>query len=234
MSDTQRIAQGKRLRLIRDKFHLKQIDMAKMLNMHQASYSKAESGASFLSIEKLKIISERLNVPTDYFILGTDNDEIPIVNDKYMYDKNISSVHEPHISYANESFTTKHILAPIPANAGISIHYTQDWIDQNPEYLLLPNILQPSVTFEVAGDSMEPDFKDHDYVVTNKVDRIELIRSGMVVVIVTPEGIYLKVYKIENESIYLLSLNTLYSPISIKLSDIKAIYRPIQKITRYP
>lgn len=232
MIDNQCVLQGRRLKEIREKLHLSQGDVARMINVAQASYSNVEHGKNYLSMQKLNILVEKLKFSPTYVITGSGP---MILGETHNFGRDT----EQNASVTSEEINTKsnrykHILAPIPVNAGISNSYSQDWINYDFIVLNLPDIRYYSVTFQVTGDSMEPDFEDGDYVVTTKVEDRNTIKSGSVMVIVTSSGLYLKILEFKDDGIYLVSMNKAYRPISIEKDEIKELYRPLQKISKYP
>ena len=62
-----------RIRDIREEKDLRQIDVAKILNVSQANYSRWENGTEFMPLKKLTIFCNYFNVSMDYVIGITRN-----------------------------------------------------------------------------------------------------------------------------------------------------------------
>lgn len=62
-----------RLRDIREEKELRQIDVAKILNVSQANYSRWENGTELIPLKKLTIFCNYFNVSMDYVIGITRN-----------------------------------------------------------------------------------------------------------------------------------------------------------------
>lgn len=63
----------RRLRDLREDRDLKQIDIAKVLNIQQTVYSRYERGFQNIPLEHLVALADFYNVSTDYIFGRTDN-----------------------------------------------------------------------------------------------------------------------------------------------------------------
>ncbi len=61
-----------RLKEIREEKGLKQIDVAKVLNITQVQYSRYETGLRLMPIDKLAKLAEFYNTSIDYLLYKTD------------------------------------------------------------------------------------------------------------------------------------------------------------------
>ncbi len=61
-----------RLKEIREDRDIKQSEIAKLLKISQAQYSRCEMGINLISIEKLNILADFYNVSIDYLVGRTD------------------------------------------------------------------------------------------------------------------------------------------------------------------
>lgn len=66
---------NERLRDLRDDNNLKQIEMAKILGITQANYSRWETGKELIPLEKLNILCNYFNITMDYIIGISKNKE---------------------------------------------------------------------------------------------------------------------------------------------------------------
>lgn len=68
----------RRLRDLREDRDLKQIDIAKVLNIQQTVYSRYERGFQNIPLEHLVALADFYHVSTDYIFGRTDNSEMNI------------------------------------------------------------------------------------------------------------------------------------------------------------
>lgn len=61
---------GERIKLVRNALHLKQVDLAKALEMNPSAISQMESGRTNPSLETLMVIGNRYNVDLHWMITG--------------------------------------------------------------------------------------------------------------------------------------------------------------------
>ena len=66
----------KRLKDLREDKDLKQINIARILNIKQQNYSRYENGTITMPIEKLIILSEFYQVSIDYIVGRTNKKEL--------------------------------------------------------------------------------------------------------------------------------------------------------------
>ena len=62
----------KRIRNLREDNDLKQIDLAKLLQISQAQYSRIENGENDITLDSLIRLAQFYNVSTDYLLELTD------------------------------------------------------------------------------------------------------------------------------------------------------------------
>ncbi len=62
-----------RLKEIREDKDLKQIEIAKVLNVTQAQYNRYENGINSIPLEKIYKLAEFYNTSIDYLLYRTDN-----------------------------------------------------------------------------------------------------------------------------------------------------------------
>lgn len=103
---------------------------------------------------------------------------------------------------------------------------TGEWLEEEQkEKVSLPSSIVPHHPFDfvlrVNGDSMEPLFKNHEYVFVKKVDEV---RSGQIGVFIVDGEAYLKKAYIEKDHLRLVSLNKVYDDLLFdSLNDIKVV-----------
>lgn len=216
MSDVQLNKIGDRLREIRKESRITVVEIAKALGIARESYYQFEQGKTSIGVKHLSVLRNLYNFNSDYILYGIEPKFIDILDN--------TTADIPSTKYQG-------ILAPIPANAGVAVEYTQDWIDQSPQPFNVPGVLGPTVTFQVSGDSMEPYIKDGDYIVTQKISDKNALKSKMVLVIVTKDSIYLKETDFTpGVNAVLRSFNADYRPITLPQLDIREIYLPVKRL----
>lgn len=103
---------------------------------------------------------------------------------------------------------------------------TGEWLgEEQKEKVSLPSSIVPHHPFDfvlrVNGDSMEPLFKNHEYVFVKKVDEV---RSGQIGVFIVDGEAYLKKVYIEKDHLRLVSLNKAYDDLVFDdKNEIKAV-----------
>ncbi len=73
---------GMRLRAIRINLGKSQADFAEVLEISDDHYRKIESGSSGLTLEKVKMLYERLNIDPTHLLMGKQMDDFDL--DKYL------------------------------------------------------------------------------------------------------------------------------------------------------
>lgn len=87
--------------------------------------------------------------------------------------------------------------------------------------------------FNVHGDSMYPIVEEDDFLVCIKVDNIEELSRGVMVVVVTTHDILVKrIRYIKDGEVMLESDNKDYHPFALKLSELKEVWMVKAKITQ--
>lgn len=124
-----------------------------------------------------------------------------------------------------------HRFVPASAQAG----YTVSFADHNPQLLKiqLPGVPSSAITFEVVGDSMIPLLHPGDWVTCLRLDSLSQLKEGDIYVVVMVDGITIKsVHKSATYDLRLESLNPVYKPVILPLSNIKEIWKVVMKTTR--
>ena len=103
---------------------------------------------------------------------------------------------------------------------------TGEWLEEEQkEKVSLPSSIVPHHPFDfvlrVNGDSMEPLFKNHEYVFVKKVDEV---RNGQIGVFIVDGEAYLKKVYVEKDHLRLVSLNKAYDDLVFDdKNEIKAV-----------
>lgn len=73
---------GMRLRTVRMNLGISQSDMAEVLEISDEQYRKIESGSSGLTVEKVRILYEKLSIDPSYLLVGKNSEDFDL--DKYL------------------------------------------------------------------------------------------------------------------------------------------------------
>ncbi len=73
---------GSRLRVIRENLGKSQADFAEILDVTDDHYRKLESGSTGLTIGKVRLLYEKLNIDPTYLLIGEKMEEFDL--DKYL------------------------------------------------------------------------------------------------------------------------------------------------------
>lgn len=125
-------------------------------------------------------------------------------------------------------------FVPLKAYGGFLSGYENEVYANELERGSMPMIQGPCFAFEIEGFSMVPEYYPHDYIVTTRIESLNDLVRGRVYVFQTIDGIIVKCFdKIENDYLYLYSLNEEANPVKpLYLKEVKVIYQKEFKITK--
>lgn len=119
----------------------------------------------------------------------------------------------------------------VPARAGYTQAYSQrDYIATLKKYPILPDVDPTGAIwryFQIAGDSMEPEFRDGDTILCSQVPREDWneFKDYHTYVLVTDSDLWIKdVYKDSSDQWILLSQNETYNPFVVKVEDVRQLW----------
>jgi len=222
---------NQRIKFLREKLNLSQIDFSKRLKVSQSRIAKIETGRVDVDITFLSHIALELNINRDWLLTGQ--------GEMYLTDATQSNL-KILTTTVDDTSNEKIVLVPEKAEAGYlkSFEHEGLMIDflKNLPVISLPGNEYHNASFrafEVSGHSMEPTFYVRDIVVCRYIEHYSYIRNKEVYVIVTRnEGIVIKrVVKKEN-TLELHSDNEDFEPYSINLEDIVEIWKFEAKISK--
>lgn len=161
------------------------------------------------------------------------------VGDKFLKDEDPSL-----LTIAVDDNQNERILhIPVKAKAGYRDQFNDPVYLENLESFSLPGDYFKSGThrsFEVEGDSMEPVLQNRDIIICSYVDDSALwkynLRSGYVYVVITQNDIVVKRINNrinEDNCLELLSDNSDYPPIIVKIEDVKEIWSVKMKMSPF-
>lgn len=173
---------------------ISQIELAKILNVHQTAISQWENGRTHPDHETLQLLATYFDVSIDY-LLGRDN-----------------SLTNQHSSIRVPVFGT------IPA--GIPIAAIQDIEDYEEIPATSANLQKDYFALKVRGDSMSPTYLDGDIVIFAVQDTCE---SGQdCAVMVNGDEATFKRVRISSHGITLQPLNPAYEPIAFTNKEVQS------------
>lgn len=216
-----------------------QDDVAFALEMKRPTLSGYENEVAKPSVEVLLAFSDYFKIAVDTLI-KVDLSTLPesqLVQLERGFDVFIRGSNLRVLATTVDSGNEENIeLVSEKAKAG----YTSGFAD--PEYIrVLPTFKLPFLsrerkyrTFQISGDSMLP-IPDKSYVTGEFIDNWSYIKDGQPCIILTlDDGIVFKI--VENKisdsgTLVLHSLNTLYTPYSIDVRDVKEIWKFVNFIS---
>lgn len=171
-----------RIRNIRKKNHLSQVELAKKLGVSQSVISLIESGHASVSIEILKRVSEQFDVSCDWLIYGKDKYTRLSVKNSFV----------PFISAEAEAGYISNHQDP-EYTSSLNLYKLPDF--ENGEFRI----------FMADSDSMVPSIHPHDKVICEKLDKPEMLVEGTINVLVTKNNIVMKrIYFWEQDRNYIV------------------------------
>ncbi|NQI37398.1 helix-turn-helix domain-containing protein, partial [Streptococcus suis] len=223
---------GQRLRELRLKHNLEQIEVAQKLGYKSdTTISKWENGKNLPTGKKLILLAQLFNTTTDEILLGettpttAPNSLVEQISDKVVQltepnQKNVlrysSELLDKQNTVENSKNTVNELQATYhtynyydqPASAGTGQYLN----DVKVETIELPIEVDADFVVPIYGDSMEPEYHSGDYIfVKLSVD----LSDGDIGVFAYNGDAYIKQLRITDQGAYLHSLNPDYDDIPI-------------------
>lgn len=228
--------------MLREKKGITQDELAiKLGYTSRSTIAKIESGKTDITQTKVKELADILNTTTGYLIDGinipSNNNQINKEEKDLLIDFNklnllgkneakkrveeLTQIDKYTINNIDEelSMTEEDIqeikLYEIPASAGIGTLITDDvpYEIKKVDLTVAPQARRADFALYVRGDSMEPNYYDGDIVFVKEQPYID---NGQIGIFVYDDEAYIKKYSIQDDGIYLVSLNKKYKPIKIE------------------
>jgi transcriptional regulator with XRE-family HTH domain len=219
--------------LLRKRKGRTQDDVATSVNIKRSTYAGLEAGNSLPSIEVLIALSNYFNVAVDTLLKvdlqklsAFQLSELERGNDVFIRGSNIRVI----ATTVNKKNEENIDLVPEKAKAGYALGFADpEYINELPKFNL-PFLSKGKKyrTFQITGDSMLP-IPEGSWVTTEFVQDWYNILSGKPYIVVTlNDGVVFKIVDnlIQNEGkLTLHSLNKLYKPYEVHVSDIKEVWK---------
>lgn len=184
---------GYKIKKLREKNNLSQIEFANKLNIGIQSMSHYETGKRIVPLDILDKIAKFFNVPIESFFSDGDS-YIP--------------------------FNKEQVVKSIPIVSNVSAGLGEWGTDDILDYLTLPESICKNCDFGtiIKGDSMEPKILDGDIALIQKRDQLF---NGEIGIFRYKEMFYCKKYRYSDltKEVVLKSLNEKYDPIVISLKE---------------
>jgi len=210
-----------RLKIVRKKLGLNQLEFAELLGIKQGSYSDIERNKSNLTETMALLLEYRLSVNLEWLKTGEGDmfrDE-PINNKQGTNKEHKNIKHNTSIPTMTE--TPDADCNELDVYGDISAGEPTPVFDHEPiRTIPIGKSLLPDATkctcFRVNGQSMEPDILHGDYVIIKQTDNLTNL-DGKVIAVRDPNGITLKVlFRDPLKRKYLLMpINPQYKPIPL-------------------
>ena len=225
---------GQKIKKIRLSLGMTQQKLADKSNVSKGYISMIEKGVNpttkkklVPTLEKISAIASAFNMTVDEVVKGTD-DEI-IIQTKPIFPSILDQIMTTasKLKNARQTKVLSFTQAQLDEQEGNSINIlpysdftcygavsagTGEWLgEEYKEEVTLPASIVPNQAFDfvlrVNGNSMEPLFKDNEYIFVRKT---EDIRNGQIGVFVVDGEAYLKKAYLEKDCLRLVSLNKDY------------------------
>ncbi|HFI0145292.1 TPA: XRE family transcriptional regulator [Streptococcus suis] len=223
---------GQRLRELRLKHNLEQIEVAQKLGYKSdTTISKWENGKNLPTGKKLILLAQLFNTTTDEILLGettpttTPNSLVEQISDKVVQltepnQKNVLRYSSELLDKQNTVEYSKNTVNELQATYHTYNYYDQPASAGTGQYLNdvkvetieLPIEVDADFVVPIYGDSMEPEYHSGDYIfVKLSVD----LSDGDIGVFAYNGDAYIKQLRITDQGAYLHSLNPEYDDIPI-------------------
>lgn len=243
--DLQMNTVGERLKYLRETLGLSQVEFAERVEMEQSYLSKLEKGHKGLGKRLLKIMSSTFGFNENWLLTG-EGEMFPEKKDR-------SDVQENGVAYQSPllrgprgvtSYIPEHLikvpLIGVNARAGFVENldnyeeYVSDYEYVVPEYGVK---YDNAIAISVDGDSMEPGMQRGDRVLAffQEISEWEYLNPGIYAVVYRNSFVIKRIMKNTLQAtgqLELISDNAIHGPITVKMEDIKAIWKVTELIRR--
>ncbi|HLS30685.1 MAG TPA: LexA family transcriptional regulator [Flavobacteriaceae bacterium] len=216
----------KRFKEVREDHHFTQTEFAEKLGIKNTT-ADIERGRTKLSGEVIKELLKQFNI-NPLWIFGESHQKFLNLNQVNLMPKVITTDTEGN---DNMVLVNQRAAAGYPQNIQES-----GWHKKLPAFNLpLPEFRNATYRgFQVEGNSMEPNLRAGEWVLGKAVDNLSDVNEGKIYVIITYDSVLVKkLYRLPNDSskIRLVSINTEYPPLEMKVTEIQELWQVNSKLT---
>lgn len=215
---------AKRIKERRKELNISADDLAEAIGVNRATIYRYESGdISKIPINVIEPLAKALKT-TPPFLMGWEepnqNNELLDIYNQLEPPRQDKVYDYAEYQLKEQSYNHDYIEEPYYRDVGlygaVSAGSGQMVYDNPTEYISIPVEDIPKEDYDmmlkVVGDSMEPAFKDSEYIFVKKTPDV---RSGQFVVAIVDDEAYIKKLYIEKDHIKLVSLNPDYEDIIV-------------------
>ena len=224
---------GTNLKVLRERKGRSQQQMAEFIGIKRSIFNNYEHGTSNPSIDNLLLISEYFNININTFLSidfrklsGFQLNELEKGLDIYVKGSKLRIL----ATTVNEKNEDNVEMVSVKAKAGYTAGYGDpDFVGKLPSYHFpfLPKNKKHRA-FQISGDSMLP-IRDRSWIACHYIDNWNEIQNGQGYVIVTKDDgiVFKRIYNRikESKTLLLVSLNPLYQPYEIKISEVLEVWK---------
>lgn len=206
-----------------------------LINKHSVTAYEIEKNTSLTAVGVQKIINGESKRPLE----NTLNTIISYINSNYSNESKGSEIPKGELKPKTYSHTLEVKLVSNKAKAGWSEgFYNDEYLEKMPVITIEAdaNYRGEYMAFEVAGDSMEPDYMEGDIVICRKIQRHLWtgklhIRDWDFVIAHGTQGIMLKEiaeHNVETGEILCRSINSNYKDFTLNLREVTYLYNVVE------
>ncbi len=216
---------GERIKQVRKALHIKQIEMAKVLNLNPSAISQMESGRTNPSLETISEIGKHYKVDLHWLITGAgqmfNKPQEPVARnhgwDKFQ--KMLNERLEEIIQARLDMMDAESIDIPVTGEiaAGEPMENTGETVEVvTVRRTMINGVIDDYIAMRVNGRSMEPDIRNQDVVLIRQSNEWRQLAGKICAVRIDGE-ITLKKLMLddENRMIILVPLNEDFQPILV-------------------
>ncbi len=197
-----------RLKIALKNKNMRQSELCTLTGIPKSAMSQYVSGAFFPKQERLRLISEALNIP-EVWLLGYDINLFEEHNNSNLYSisqhiKNIETIYPKNIT---NTYTKVPILGHVAAGIPISVQEDIIGYEEVPTYMSQHDTL---FALQIKGDSMEPKFENGDTVIVKQQSDVD--NNQIAIVMIGNNDTTCKRVLKYPDGIMLISTNPQYPP----------------------
>lgn len=229
----------------RDKKGLTQQEVADFLGISLRSYQHIESGRfPIFKKEPIRDLDEKLGISVYGVVYPNDKKSYSDFV-KLATEETGSVVNEEPSDYLSVRRKQKNVhngpmmvpLVPIAAQAGYAQHcYDMSYIEKLETYPILPGVDPHGASwryFQIRGESMEPTFKNGQYILASQVikDDWRNIENSYVYVIITADGVIIKrLFKVKGKDYWAVISD---NPDEVKYPQFKLYVKDVVELWKF-
>lgn len=222
---------GLNIKHLRKARNLTQDQLADKIGVNRAMIGSYEEGRAIPKLQALRILSHYFNKSIDDMVNMDLSSDKTNKGSSQVIDKTGKSLRilTTLVDRDNKELIT---LVPEKASAGYKKGYSDpDFIDTLPRFSLpFPEFSKERTyrAFQINGNSMEP-IPTGSYIICEYLENWNEIKDGKTFVLVTQNDglVYKRLYKHDNDTLFLKSDNPEYEPYTIQENNISEVWKAL-------